>query len=389
MATDHSGSSAGGGPASGRTPRTGGGSGGGGGGLGPPQLTPGASFIQAECVQLMKKIQELDREFAQKEAALRQEKDEFQREKEHAEFKMKTDAEAHQARMQLEKEQAECKLKTDVMTHQTRVQWEKEDLKERRRSFEELKQASDFVADSQKEHLITIDVGGEKFRTDLRTLARHPDSIFPKVARMVGQHQPPHKPRSENIFIDRDSKHFRFILNYMRQGEEVMRGTALRNKDKYDFEELLCEVRYYRLHGLQDLLKRHMIRMETKPIKFQGLVIDNSFAATNQKIPNALMYATTKQLLFKEMNMKDIVFESVHFKHTVSFEGSILEGAKFRQCRFDAAVKFTGADISRMCFDHCINVSPDRLEMDGKMAAKCGVTVNPSVDLREFSTDYL
>ena len=325
----------------------------GGGGVGLPQLTPGARFVQAECVQLMMKVQELDREFAQKEAALRQAQEEFKREKE---------------------------------THQTRVQWEKEELKEGRLSFEEMKQASAYVADSEKEHLITIDVGGEKFRTDLRTLARHPDSIFPKVAHITEQHQPPHKPRSDNIFIDRDSKHFRFILNYMRQGEEVMRGTALRNKDKYDLEEMLCETRYYHLHSLKHLLKRHKIRMETNPLIFSGLVMDKYFAATNQQ---TLKYATTKQIIFKGMNMKDIVFESVHFKHTVSFEGSILEGAKFKQCRFDAAIKFTGADISRVSFDHCIGISPDRFEMDGKMAAKCDVTLNPPVDLREFSTDYL
>ena len=310
----------------------------GGGGV---KLTSGARFVQAECGQLMMKVQELDREFAQKEVALRQAREEFEREKE---------------------------------THQTRVQWEKEELKERRLSFEEMKQASAYVADSEKEHLITIDVGGEKFRTDLRTLARHPDSIFPRVAHIAEQHQPPHKPRSDNIFIDRDSKHFRFILNYMRQGEEVMRGTALRNKDKYDLEEMLCETRYYGLHGLQDLLKRHKIRMETNPLIFSGLVMDKYFAATNQQ---TLKYATTKQILFKGMNMKNIVFESVHFKHIVSFEGSILEGAKFKQCRFDAAIKFTGADISRVSFDHCIGISQDRFEMDGKMAAKCGVTVNP------------
>ena len=342
----------------------------GGGGMGLSQLTPGASFIQPECVQLMKKVQDLDREITQKEAALKQEKDEFHREKEIAEHKLKIDAE----------------------THRARVQWEKEELKERRRRFEEMKKASAYVADSQKEHFITIEVGGDKFRTDLRTLARHPESIFTaKVARITEQHRPPHKSRSDepDIPIDRDSKHFRFILNYMRQGEEVMRGTALRKKDKYDLEEMLCETRYYGLHGLQDLLKRHKIRMETKPLIFLDIIIANSFAATNQKIPNALEYATTKQLLFKGTNMKDIVFESVHFKHTVSFEGSILEGAKFKQCRFDAAVKFTGADISRVSFDHCINVSPDRFAMDGKTAANCGVTVNPPVDLREFKTDYI
>ena len=52
-----------------------------------------------------------------------------------------------------------------------------------------------------------------------------------------------------------------------------------------------------------DLLKRHKIRMEAKPLMFPGLVMDKRFAATNQKTPNALKYATTKQLLFKGQNM--------------------------------------------------------------------------------------
>lgn len=281
------------------------------------------------------------------------------------------------------KEEEERELETTKDVHRQRAQKEKADLGIERRDFEEMKRTSAYVVDSERTHVITLDVGGDKFRTDARTLARHPDSIFPRLAESIN---PRRQPRTE-VFIDRDSKHFRFILNYMRQGEEVFRGTALRGKDKFDLEEMICEARYYRLDNFMKYLKRHKIRLEEKPIPFQQLVHEKYFLAPNPRVPNS-MYVTTQQLSFKGKNMTNILFEKVHFKHVVSFEGSILNGAKFRQCRFDAFVDFTDADMSNIIFDYCTNFIPNRIIMNGKLAAKFGVVVNPGVDLNEFSINY-
>ena len=68
-------------------------------------------------------------------------------------------------------------------------------------------------------------------------------------------------------------------------------------------------------------------------MKFEDLLAKKCFSAPIPKFPR---YETTQQLLLKERNMAGIVFENIHFNHNVSFEGSVLECAKFR---FDAVVR--------------------------------------------------
>ena len=323
-------------------------------GVAPPSGGPAPSDRVAECIQFMSQVQG---EFVRQEQTLRERQRDF-------EMKMKV---------------GELELQAKEDAHKNRVQMEKDGLRRERSEFEELKRICTSISETEKQHMITLDVGGDKFRTDVRTLERHPDSIFPRIARAIDRRYLPY------VFIDRDSKHFRFILNYMRQGEEVFRGTALRGKDKYDLEEMICEARYYRLHGFMNLLKRHKMRLERKAISFKDLLAEKCFSAPNPKFPR---YETAQRLLLKERNMVGIVFENIHFKHIVSFEGSVLDGATFKHCRFDAVVTLTNADISHVSFDHCVNVSSDRFVMDGNLAEKWGVTINPQVDLKEFSVTY-
>ena len=292
-----------------------------------PSGGSGPSDRVAECIQFMTQVQG---ELVHQEKVLRKKQRDF-------EMKIKMGG---------------LELQGKENAHKTRVHMEKVELRKNRAEFEELKCTCAFISETGKQHMITLDVGGDKFSTDVRTLERHPDSIFPRIARaMDGRYLP-------RVFIDRDSKHFRFILNYMRQGEEVFRGTALRGKDKYDLEEMICEARYYRLNGFMNRLKRHKMRVE-QPISFKELLTEKCFSAPNPR------YETMQQLFLKERNMMGIVFENVHFKHPVSFEGSILDDAMFKHCRFDAVVTLTNANISRVSFYQCVNVTPDRFVIDG------------------------
>ena len=287
---------------------------------------------------------------------------------------------------EIEKARKEQELKRAVEIHEERVAAAKDGLKKERKAFEETKTRASLFSVAEKEtHIITLNVGGEKFWTDIRTLQGQRDSFFPDLVKIIGDRR---KDRNETcVFIDRDSKHFRFILNYMRQGEEVVRLTALHGKD--DLEEMICEARYYRLNGFMKLLERHRVRLaHEKPTTFANLVSKKYF-----KIPINLSLQnqppeTTQQNLFKNMNMAGIEFECVHFKHTVSFEGSILVGAKFKRCRFDAIINFADADITNVSFDHCVHATPDRFMLDGVVAEKCRVTFNPPVDLSKYSITY-
>ena len=284
-------------------------------------------------------------------------------------------------RLLMETHRKDIELKREKAIHDKRVAMEREELAREREDFEEMKKEDETVLEDGKTHMVELNVGGDKFTTDIRTLLRHKDSIFPRLLKDFDRSRPLTK-----VFVDRDSKHFRFILNYMRQGEEVFRCTALRGKDALDIEEMICEARYYRLSGFMKLLERHRVRLVHKvPVSFMNLVTNKFFKSpTTQNQP----FQTTKQLTFKGENMEGMVFENVYFTYRVSFEHSILSNAKFKHCTFCDIVDFTNAEISNVLFDHCDKATPDRFLMDGREAEKCRVTFNPPVDLRQFSITY-
>ena len=292
------------------------------------------------------------------------------------------DLQKEKAEFDIKMGRKELDFKRQVEVHGQRVKMAKEDLKREVDRLESTKQVGEYAADTTKRQVVTIDVGGEKFYTDIRTLERQQESLFPLLVKNIDRHH----SKSTYVFIDRDSKHFRFILNYMRQGEEVFFSSALRKKDKFELDEMICEAKYYRLNGFIKLLERHKIRLvHNKPATFKDLYNEKYFIAPN---PQLKRYETSRRLLFQKHNMTATVFENVHFKHFVSFEGSILDSVKFIKCQFDAVISFVDADISHVHFDNCVNAMPDRLILDGTLAKIVGVTFIPPVDLSNFSIDY-
>ena len=154
---------------------------------------------------------------------------------------------------------AEAQMEEERTRLHERVREEREALKEEQRIFEDMKRRSAFIMGGA-EQLIVLDVGGEKFKTDMRTLAHHSDSIFPDIVRAFLQSNQS-RTHCPTVFIDRDSVHFRFILNFMRQGKEVMNGTALRKADHCLLDEMICEACYYGLTQLVRLLEQCKARL--------------------------------------------------------------------------------------------------------------------------------
>ncbi|KAJ3607597.1 hypothetical protein NHX12_024648 [Muraenolepis orangiensis] len=62
---------------------------------------------------------------------------------------------------------------------------------------------------------VSLNVGGELYTTTLDTLTRCRDSM---LGAMFGGRIPPPRDGRGNVFIDRDGKMFRHILNYLRSG---------------------------------------------------------------------------------------------------------------------------------------------------------------------------
>ena len=89
-------------------------------------------------------------------------------------------------------------------------------------------------------------VGGQHFVTSLQTLRKDPNSML--AAMFSGKFDT--KPSEDgSFFIDRDGTHFRFILNYLRDGELTL------PKEATFLDELRKEVAFYQIQGMLDNLK--------------------------------------------------------------------------------------------------------------------------------------
>ena len=93
---------------------------------------------------------------------------------------------------------------------------------------------------------VKLNVGGHHFTTSVQTITKDPDSML--AAMFSGKFEM--KPSEDGtFFIDRDGTHFRFILNYLRNGELILPEGATCHK------ELEAEAKFYQIQGILDELK--------------------------------------------------------------------------------------------------------------------------------------
>ena len=325
------------------------------------QLTAQTKLLQPELVAVMKKVQAVEKNLEQRSIQLEEEKAAM------LEENRKNQANLLQWKANEEGKLSDQhrKLEIDDRTLRERIRWERDKLKDDKQDFEYRCREGQEIAHRQEP--VTLEVGGEKFRTDLSTLTKCRDSLFPDLAKALERRQESERDgrlkRDHHIFIDRDSRHFRFILNYLRQGEQVMRGAALKKADRDDLQELIFELQYYRLRDLEVLVRRKMVALK-KPIDFKQLADEaHCFAKTStESTPQSPQtaqdsakynYITAKDILLKNENMRGIVFDRVIFQHNIVFKNCVLTDAKFIQCSFRGAMNLSEADLYRAKFDHC------------------------------------
>ena len=98
-------------------------------------------------------------------------------------------------------------------------------------------------------NLVLLDIGGVLFKTSRSTLLSIPDTYF--TAHLTFTTTPSTTP----LFIDRDSVHFRHVLNYMRD-RSLPDGLTLR-----DLNELHREATYYAIDELREQVDRLRVEM--------------------------------------------------------------------------------------------------------------------------------
>lgn len=95
------------------------------------------------------------------------------------------------------------------------------------------------------ETIVRLNVGGTIFQTSRNTLLFDSNSRFYE---MFNDDQTFEK--HEEVFIDRDGTHFRYILNYLRTGLVTL------PRDANALQELLIEAQYYDLKEIIDVLSK-------------------------------------------------------------------------------------------------------------------------------------
>ena len=108
------------------------------------------------------------------------------------------------------------------------------------------------LQETQEERII-LEVGNQQFHTSRVTMREDPNSLLAMLFRKGCPLRPSTSCGRPTYYFDRDSSHFRFILNYLRNGAMVKEGFLPREERRY-LLEMLTEAKYFRLRGLEEAI---------------------------------------------------------------------------------------------------------------------------------------
>ena len=251
-------------------------------------------------------------------------------------------------------EAAKRKLRCDQRNFDYQMSQREKHLKQQRDDLEAAQTQATSLFESDQ--VIQIHVGTHTFKTFCKTLRRFPESTLAQSANAIPLTKSDHP---HTMFIDRDGLHFNFILNYLRSSmdEGQILDTVVRKYNLDTIADILVEASYYNLKQLVKILNwaklRHDCVHETAYLISNGLFVsrDSSCITTKELPPGDV-------LDLGMLNFTGRRFEHVQFKHSTSFQGSVLKGAVFSKCKFEAVVDFIDTDLREAKFDDCEFLRP-------------------------------
>ncbi|XP_058204270.1 FH protein interacting protein FIP2 isoform X2 [Rhododendron vialii] len=190
--------------------------------------------------------------------------------------------------------------------------------------------------------LVRLSIGGKKFCTTVGTLTqREPDSML--AAMFSGRHTLCQDSEKGYVFVDRDGKHFRHILNWLRDG-------VVPTLEDNEYSELLREAEYYQLLGLieginaaldkrkeneeldSELTRTDIIKcIQSEKVRFRGVNLSGLDLSKLDLSYVDFSYACLKNVFFSRANLQCAKFRDV------DAEGSIFHNATLRECEFTGA----------------------------------------------------
>ncbi|RYR32602.1 hypothetical protein Ahy_A10g047137 isoform A [Arachis hypogaea] len=196
-------------------------------------------------------------------------------------------------------------------------------------------------AESHSPSVVRLNIGGKKFCTTTDTLTqREPDSML--AAMFSGRHtlcldSDKAMSNSGYVFVDRDGKHFRHILNWLRDG-------VVPTLEDSEYNELLREAEYYQLLGLIDgintvlnkrkedddlhteLTRTDIIKcIQSDKVRFRGVNLSGLDLSKLDLSFVDFSYACLKNVFFSRANLQCAKFRDV------DAEASIFHNATLRE----------------------------------------------------------
>ena len=190
------------------------------------------------------------------------------------------------------------------------------------------------------------------------------------------------KDEDGNCFIDRDGTHFRFILNYLWDGD--LPTTHFKNKNILD--ELIEEVWFYQIDSLLERLEQKQNSdVGTEPIDYIKLLELLNLSPKPIQAPSLrLCGMKISYLNFSQAIMPSCDFSSV-VALEVNFNGANLCKSNFSEANLKSAT-FLDANIQNCTF---VNAGLSGADMWWVKASDCDFTraKMSGVDLREATLD--
>lgn len=127
--------------------------------------------------------------------------------------------------------------------------------------------------------IVTLNVGGTKYTTSLRTLVNHPDSMLGRM--FSADSLPSNTDEKGRIFIDANGEMFKYILDFLRRNELLLPD------DFKQFDLLFAEARYFQIKPLIEMLSER-VSSSGVTVNVGGIVYTTSMQSL-VRFPNSLL----------------------------------------------------------------------------------------------------
>jgi len=154
-----------------------------------------------------------------------------------------------------------------------------------------------------------------------------------------------------SFFIDRDGTHFRHILNYLRDGENVVESFP---KSAEILQEILREAMYYQFEALVTALKpvvRRFNAVSQSDITVNFTAVSSTCCSDYGAGNLSMGSHSTQAISYKVKNMKSLSFSQMKFLHPVSFISCDLSNTSFVHCSFESDVAFEDCILNSTRFN--------------------------------------